>query len=690
MSNRIASRAVPQPLFRLTGKSLEFAYVSEQSMWVDKIWRFDNDAGGARPSTINWEIGFETCWNDSRCQHLVNQGRRLINAMRNLNSRLKYVTLCDYGMCICYLLRWMYVNHYDNFSELSRKVCLYYISDLVVDKIGHSEEDCDTVLVNTLAKYIDILHKIFRLAPIFNEMDYLKIPENPLGGRSAWLIAREYAVKEANRIPAIPRQMYNPIVSMAQEWIEVRSKDIIDTQSELIFARNQVAHLRGNSKTYHIDKHLKKFRFDNNKNLSEPWRPPITGHQLERRSFRGVVSEQKKSPSQQIRALVRDLTMAAYICIQAGTGIRVSEMAGLRALPYRKDGLPFCVEVKPSSSGLYEIFYISGWTYKAIGKDQQRIKVEWVAGARPIGTNWIPFPIQAIMVLDSLYAPWREMFEDESLVVSLPSAGLPHARRPNPKILCRTILDGQNSFIHTHVDLPQEFAYYWVTTHMWRKRFAQDLISFDPEMLKAVSEHFQHLSEVVTEQAYGGDAMLRRLIDSTAVRDAASIYHDAIYGRATIGGNSTKRIFDYEPWVRERLDGTSSKDDQIGVLVDVLREDGVRLFDNEYGGCLFRANTARCHHDHHGHFDFLATRPLGTTRRPQLCGSCSNLVITERHVRFWQMRHAENRKILEENISSDRLPIRIIAKERMLLAERILERMEKLPKNVLPCKKSRK
>lgn len=677
MSNRLGNRAVPRPLFHLSDRNLEVMYVSNHSMWRDKMWRFDNSTGGARQSTINWETGFETCWSDPACQYLVDQGRRLIDAMRNISGSMKDSTICDQGICLCYLLRWMYNNGYRDFSELSKDACDYYISDLVNEKIEIFDDSDNSIVLKTLAKYIDILKRIYNFAPRFSKLPYLIIPQDPLLGKSAFSIAKEYAVKEVNRIPAVPRQMYNPIVSSAQTWVELRSQDILCLQDRLIDARARVAHMRGNSKNYYVDKYLNGFSFDRAEELTEPWRPQLNGRQIERRCVNSELLEVSRSPSQQVRSLVSDLTMAAYICIQAGTGIRVSEMAGLCALPYREDGLPNCVDIRPSLSGLFEVFYIRGWVYKTVGKTQKRVAVDWVAGARPVGTSWLPFTIRALVVLDKLYSPWREMFESEALVVSLPSAGLPQTRRGISKILSRTILDGQNSFIKRHVDLPPEFLNWRLTTHQWRKRFAQDLISYDPELLKAVSEHFLHLSEVITEQAYGGDAMLRRTIDSTAVRDAASMFHDAIYGRATIGGKSTGRIFDYEPWIREKLDSEMSKDAQIDILVDILREDNVRLFDSEYGGCLFRSNTARCHHECHGVFDFLATRPLGTYRRPQLCGTCSNLIIAKKHIAFWRNRYAENLQIFEMNDAPENLAIRVIAKERMLLAKGILLRMDK-------------
>jgi hypothetical protein len=92
-------------------------------------------------------------------------------------------------------------------------------------------------------------------------------------------------------------------------------------------------------------------------------------------------------PTHRLRQLIIAVRSAAHIVIQATTGMRISEICGLKAGIDPETGLPFSVEVQESLNGLSEVFILTSCLSKT--EDTPRA-VPWILGYRPKGSMDLP------------------------------------------------------------------------------------------------------------------------------------------------------------------------------------------------------------------------------------------------------------------------------------------------------------
>jgi len=97
---------------------------------------------------------------------------------------------------------------------------------------------------------------------------------------------------------------------------------------------------------------------------------------------------------------------------------------GLKAGINQETGLPSCIVLRTSRTGLNTVFYLKGLVSKIHSRE-----MEWVIGARPADSAYMPPPVRALVVLEQLYQPWRELGERDDLIVSFTAArGLPKSK----------------------------------------------------------------------------------------------------------------------------------------------------------------------------------------------------------------------------------------------------------------------
>jgi hypothetical protein len=384
-------------------------------------------------------------------------------------------------------------------------------------------------------------------------------------------------------------------------------------------------------------------------------------------------------PTAVIRDLVDAVTQAGSILLQSETGMRASELISIPA-GYDDAGQEHkAVNRKLSISGLNELFFIRSSLIKTVAIPEQE---EWIAGARPVGSDFIPGPLRAVQVLDELLAPWRARAEDPEvrgkLLVTLGIGGnLPIWSKNVNAWSAQMALRGFKAFVSKRVDLSnlpnksklgEDLTVYrdsngtCVRTHQWRKTWAMYVVRTDRRMIPAIAMQFKHLSIAMTESAYiGTDAGLMRERDSQQARAAAAFMYQAITGREKVAGRMAKMIDEWLDEFRGIVEGKSGVA-AINKLQDWCETRGIKVYSSPHGKCFIRLapTDAKCHEaantTHWGQ-----KVPNYKTREPDTCNGCKCFGVDSNHIDFWIARYTDYKDSLDAlNASGLKAGFRII------------------------------
>ncbi len=138
----------------------------------------------------------------------------------------------------------------------------------------------------------------------------------------------------------------------------------------------------------------------------------------------------------------------------------------------------------------------------------------------------------------------EERFGTNALIVSLGSGrGFPVTAPESFDIRSKSIRDGQNDFLRSHVSVPGSYSDWRLSTHQFRKSFAQDVVRIDDTLIPAVRDHFKHTSDFVLESAYlGTDPRLMGLINDVATREAARLIVGTLFEGQPLAGKMADLI----------------------------------------------------------------------------------------------------------------------------------------------------
>lgn len=652
--------------------------VSNLSRWNDPVWAFGRVTAGDRAANVQWAMEMADGDDISSPQwaHLLDLARRVVWSVRVANRRGKLPkdsTIMEMMVGVRSLLRWMASAGYESFSEIDPAAASEYVDHLVESKVEVEAED--EITAEGLARHIDVLCRIYEQGPEMVAVPGAVMAGHPFGGRTAHEVAKDVTRKISGFIPPVPDPVYLAIMREALEWLGPRARDL-GRLAAIVQRENRATHTTSNSYSYHLNKVLGAFVFNDDGRLAKPWHPQLTGPAPTTRwiARSGKRVARRSHPLSQLRLLLTDLRAACAIVIQGTMGIRISELAGLKAHPVDERQWPACIEVRPSMSGLSEVFYVRGRVFKTRDAWQE---IEWVAGSRPAGTAHLPPPVQAILALHQAFEPWRARMQTDDLIFSYGGgSGIPSRAAGSP-ILSDVLRDGQKEFLARHVTLPARYEGWNLTTHQWRKSFALYVVRSDERLLPAVSDHFKHLSIAMTEQGYlGSDPELLGVMEDVATREAARLLFEAVNGQSLAAGKMAEVISANEATIKGLMGGAGTDEERISRLTEILASDDVRVWPAPWGKCLFRAETARCHHQDKGEFDLSARRPLYRQRSPKSCGDCSNLLVApDIHGVFWRERHAENLRLHEQNAAAGEHAAAAVAAERARVSAAILRKM---------------
>ncbi|PDS57766.1 hypothetical protein CO663_16940 [Rhizobium anhuiense] len=680
MSSRSGKRPLPVKAYLDANSRLAVTGVSELSYFPDEVWHFHTDVAGRHPvQSVNWRLDIpDVIWRSARFQRLLALAKRLLLCF-TLEGDPRPSSIVQLGQSLRRFVAWMNAEGYRTFSELCASSCqgwLEFLCGQYADSEADPEENAPlTVVEATIRRHLSVIGKLGQFRPYFRGLPEMQVKAEPI----RWFANKEESwsltgAKERGRIPAVPEELFNPVLRTAIRWIDNYSEDIRRLQQ-----REREAALHSwlwNSKNYvdYVNRRLLGFEFQTIKPANRPWRSAIVRYEdkliRDEEGFRRL----RRGPLAVLRGLITNLLSACGIVIQALVGMRISELLGLEALPIKEDGWPACLSMRPSSDGMYEVFYITGRVTKG-AKNGMRVIGEWVAGLRPVGSNFIPEAVRATVTLVDLLRDWRELGGLTCLFAhaNAGGAGMPRRLTSVDRMSAKALIENQNNFIFEHVQVPARYSGWRITTHQWRKKFARDIIRCDPNSIPAVRDHFKHMSALVLETAYlGSDLGLLEAVNAYAAREAASEILDILDGEEPFSGRAPDIIRRQSAGLRKILKSDLSRDEKIDTISRVIEEEGVSAWGCDFGTCLFRCETAKCHFAAKGDFDLTAVRPLLTERKPDLCGSCANLSIAVHNGNYWRRRFLTNKAIWAANRRDGNLPYVLLAARRTRHAADVL------------------
>jgi hypothetical protein len=352
-----------------------------------------------------------------------------------------------------------------------------------------------------------------------------------------------------------------------------------------------------------------------------------------------------------LRPLVDAMQSACVIVVQSETGMRIGEVATLGAGFDAATGLPSCIEMRPSKSGMMDLFYI-----RATLSKMRRVPKEekWLLAARPRGSDIVPPGVRAVQILQQLFEPFRKISNDEevrqALLISFKTPnGMPVVSVGTGTMPIETIALKQKLFFEQHVDwdaVPlnsstrpyKESKGRCIVTHQWRKTYAQFVFQTNPRLLPAITRQFKHLSIAMTESAYVGTSI-------SLVRDVAehnrkmTVDFLLLQARGTTSkqeGRLAKLIEEYRPKLAEIVAGKSDLEAE-GAMA--------KLFFHGYGKCIpaIAPTEAECH-KRAGTVFWANTAPNFATREPAICTGCFLFLAGEETIDYWAERYIENQR----------------------------------------------
>ncbi len=637
-------------LHRLNPEDVGDKAVSPYSKWSDRVWLFDDFTAGSDRKRVDWgrQLADGSTLLDDEWTPFLNGCRRLLWSLmteKMVGKPFKPSTVEAWAYGLWVLVDWMSLADYRHMSELGPAAIAEYLEYLQEEKMAEDAERRFPFTSRSLKKALVPLTSMWSQAEVLEAAGVETLPERPFKGRSASAVAEELLASEAGEHPPVDDATFIATVNCLESWTTYKADDIIrlmDLVADLESAHGGARWWVSTDADADLRPELADFTFSLDPATGQPWHAALA---------------ESWSPSHEIRTLVNALNMAGIICVQSTTGMRISEVCGLNALPGPGGSFPTCVEIQSSACGTFDIFLICGRLFKT---ESQWTDEKWAAGLRPKGSDHVPPPIRAISVIERVFRRWRREGNVAALFLTmiarfgLPASGARIKRQSGSPV-------DQNGWIVEHVGITPAVR---VTSHQWRKSFAQFLFRSDRRMLPSISLHFKHISLATTELYVSRDLDLLRAIDSEASRNATELLFQWATGGKPAKGPVAQMILDRCATLGHRL-GNHANDEKKAEIRRIVEENGIRIWplrrrNRQYGNCVFRPGLALCQASRIGPL----LRPDATTANPELCARCSSLAVDDGHAGFWLERFAQNAFIFEHNKDTE-IGVALLAKQRM-------------------------
>jgi len=646
--------------------------VSAKSMWLDNVWYFDNPTHGqgASTSTIRWscELSDKTNLTDPCNVDILTWAKILIFSLfvdpRNGMRAFSYGSARLLFLGVITLIDWMLSQSLRRISQLSKSVLDQYVQDLpeILSRKGKTEG----VGIGTAWPCIRIPIVLWKQRSIFEKMNIQPIPIKPWSEISGKRIARLVADKAEGWIPPLPDEVSIPVLNKAWWFLSGPHLDLLSINEQ----KNDAKLSKGVEYRSGVLKLLRDFQFRTLGGDSEPWH----------------VWDEKSPYWKQFARLYRALMSACLIVLQATTGMRASEICGLRASESALDELPSNVRKELSLNGKYELFILTSELSK--WQSVPRL-VEWLLGVRVVGETNNPPGVEAMMVLNKIHAGFKSFNDSDFLLHAWFANTIPRSINGLGRFTGKTLRLSLKSFLERWVSLESlpDQSKDWVVendlvvwkeskgriikSHQFRKTFAQFVLAVEPKLLPAVQMQFHHLSMTMTETYYWGRFRVQlESIDSVQQQKTALLLYEMATGEGLAAGRQGRNVKAHIEVLRRRVEGFTKFDGWHSVMSYML-ENHIRIWFAPHGSCMpLDDSEMKCH-------QVCGTRPIAgnapnyRAQQPDICMGCSCFIVDSRHLMFWKNRLESCRDSLSSPHAADLPSFRVI-KERSRQAEKIV------------------
>jgi hypothetical protein len=666
----------------LTDSTIEL----EEDLRWGEVWTIPNKTAGYGDAKFYWDFPLPdgSYFADPQWEVLYRSIQLCVDLMFKQHGKQRAKSAGSAGVLISglrFFVRWMTIFGYKDLSCLDTFRFEEFYQWVEITKCRGVSEQGEG------QKSITVLHARALLsfpAALFYYNDALQraglpnIPVRPYEGRNVMELANEICDKQNGSFQAVPDGLFVPVVNKVIQWLDCQVDEI---QAAVDVYRQRFAvDASGVTQAKHRKKALARLSFSLDADTNVPWfsgfesrvtRKRLYAHSPERRGL-----EVELNTGHVIKDLVNAARDCCTIALQATVGMRISEVCGLQVTGKKKRGdWPSCVEVKRSLSGMDELFFITGTVFK----DKERPRPgRWLAGSRPLGTTEVPIAIKAIMKLERLYAPWRQMSGKTDLILAFSNrVGL--AVRPESVAapISSTIREGQKEWVKHYGNTPAEYDTWELTTHQWRKAFARFCVRVDSTLLPAVSRHFHHTSIQITEQHYAGeDSEIRYLIREAALELAADFLYQATHSEGHAAGGLMDEIPDVAEQLSHHVD-MDDEDESRGFIYATMNTDDTWGWDMTWGGCLFRPEHAQCHL-RTAFKKIIPIAPALDGLSPfSSCSKCKNHIVLPRHLPFWNARRTSLLAQRKENKQQGLTDVDFILGHRLAQCNHVISRIRR-------------
>lgn len=328
--------------------------------------------------------------------------------------------------------------------------------------------------------------------------------------------------------------------------------------------------------------------------------------------FKDICSDllnNKKTPYRMLLHALKITEGACVVLILFLIGMRIRELTRLDA---------GCVETEIDSHG-QEASRLLGVAAKQDGKART-----WVS-CTPVN--------EAISYLEQSNALSRNESQQAALFINRKQSNIPSPgfrnRRARPSVASsRMVAFARSTY---RIGTPSIARLH---PHVARKTFARFVVLRDKRALESLAYHFGHVHRSITDSSYvGSDIELESLLEEEGRRDLCQGLTDLL-DAPLVGGKAGQALQKFKHANTPKFKGRKGTK----ALVEKLIKDGVQLAPCDWGYCVYSQALSACLGDTKG--------PNESQRSPDVCSSCSNFAVTERHRAWWEKRYERDDQFL--------------------------------------------
>ncbi|KAB2311492.1 integrase [Betaproteobacteria bacterium SCN2] len=674
-----------RPIFDLTDEELRNFQVTPLSRYADIKWKrpITTPGTGASCGVIQWNMELFDGSRLDEPQHAqrLDWARKLMALLLHAPSDSippSPSTMAIYRIAFQRLLSWMAENGYHRPGEFTHEVIEHYIDDLPRFLLSNRDDDSDEeISISEVSVALKILPYLWSERHGLANWG-IPVPQtNFFYGKRIHTYAKQIATKAMGWIKPLPDEVSIQLFNKAAWFLGEPAEDVIrlldvvrdplaDSAYEEIrvpiSARNKhgVRRLpirKGESaRLRRAESFLSSFKFSTVGGEDRPWHEPLDP---EITRTIGRDGRKIKEVHVRVRELLNAVRDACAITVQGVSGIRISELMGIKAGIDAATGLPRGVRIEKSVTGLYDIYLLR--TVIAKTKKGEPKETDWVLGIRPTGAPNEPLAVRALRVLNRLFEPWGENARTDRLFLALGSNRfLPLKTTSLADAESSAIREAMKSFITSWVDLsslPDESAHKtedndlvkWrekkgdnFTSHMLRKSWAQFVFAVDPRLTPAIQMQFHHLSLAMSDVGYvGSNPNLGTTLKAVATHQRNLLIFETVMGRAPLAGKMGTQIEAQTRELAKEVKGLPTSDAWQRVIQFADKHE-LQIWFNPYGQCMPLQTSEMACHNRAGTPQVLRLAPNDATRSPTMCSGCDCWILDERHAHFWEKRYLEN------------------------------------------------